>query len=279
MRGELDQERIWSIIHKLPDDHPELDPSGIGCVDRSRYWDLALSPDFTHRIVEGFYRIGKQPPPWMLDSWMHRLRCRYARAGSDLEMEQILGLSQSRHNFMALLKAYLLQVETDLATIATKLNLPEKVIEGYHHLFFNVRGRTGDPLFMNHLLYPDGRKAEYEPEYRPSQDFERVLLRCVYHNDFAAFFYLAGYTKRPPEMDSTSALLLVESLIMNNAVLAADHMGGMQQRSNVGFNNAKSILSSAKIGGQTASETEDPMLGSDELAAQIKNDLFSLENY
>lgn len=275
---DLTRDRIRAILDRIPKSNPVYDPDGIGVPDARLYWKLLNAPDFGHRVASAYAFSGNELPHDICETWIRRLytTLRYPDTPDNVAW-QLTGVADNHSVQMAIMKAMLISPDRSITSVAEFLRLPEEFVQGYHDLFFNVRPRLEETLFISELLYPHGRAQEFNRDYLSSADWTQILLRCAFHNDFEDFYYLIGARKLPKEHSLEDAVSQVEQMIMNNAIVAGTHLGGMQQRGNVGFNNAKALISSAKIGGgaQAAAE-EDILLGGEDTARRIKDELFNL---
>lgn len=271
------------MVQLVPRQAPALDPHGLGQVRHDSIARLLNAPDVGCRVVDAFIQCGKPLPVEIHNPWLNRLYD-YRSSESedpfgDFDIVQILGMRSTEEVYPALLKAYLLAPDIPFEHIAAHLSISVNLVEGFHTLFFNVRPRLQEPMFISSLLYPNGRQQEFQEDYLATANWEIILLRSAFHRDFKAFFYLMGLQRRARTHDTASALEQVEAIIMNNAIVSADHLGGLNQRHAVGFMNAKNIISSAKAGGQEdPSLTEDPALGNMDIGKTIQDELLQIQS-
>jgi hypothetical protein len=276
----LDEHKARFLLSAFPRNHPLFDPEDLGVPNKQRYWELLYSPDLMGKIAYACAQEGSMPPACLGEPWIVRFYTYLTQENTffrDDVAEHVESLQLTTDMYPVILKAYLLATELSFDKVADLTRIPLDVINGFYDLFFNVRGRLNEPLFVSRNLYPHGRRKEFDKAYKKEEDWKLILLRCAFHKDFDAFYYFLGARKRPPEMGLESAVQLVENMIMTNAVVAGDHLGGLQQRDNTGFNNAKALISSSKIGGsKSEGGSADPLLGGEDVSSSIVDDLFSL---
>jgi hypothetical protein len=279
----FDQATIQSLLPLVPRECSFLDPANIGAVQPSRYVALANSPDFGWQFVKAFHETNQPLPVAVTDPYLLRLYDYLAEGDpfDDFNMGQIIGLNDVDTGLRCLIKAYLLIPDESFRKAAQRLHLPEEFVEGYHTIFFNVRPRLNEAAFIQAVFYPHGRQAEFSDNYSQRADWEQLLLRCVLRADFSTFAYLSGLTDGLKVRTSKEALAEVENLIMNNAILAAKHMGGLNHRGNVGLTNAKNLISSVNVGGgkggdEDLDQDKDPFLADRSVGQALMDELLAL---
>jgi len=146
-------------------------------------------------------------------------------------------LTFTGHNMQkerAVLHALLINPKATIEDVAQRLNRDVDVIEAYEALFFNVHDRREDHLYISSIVYPQGRLVEMYEHYIRNESLEMILLRAGYNHGPEDVLYFAGF---PSE-------------------LLMQHIGNDVP---AGMSNARLLMSAAKQGGQT--ETQSPFNG------------------
>lgn len=168
------------------------------------------------------------------------------------------------------IKAFLVTDES-YDNLAKLTGISENVIRTYEQLFFNIRDRKQEALFIANTVYPDSRMVEIMDNYIKNEDPGKILMRSAYNNGIEDAAYFSGLkTDSILNNNDISSLELAQKLetaLMANALYLCRN-GFISQKSS-GISHAKSLLIAAKQGGQgdTKSDTEgagilgDAMMG------------------
>lgn len=157
------------------------------------------------------------------------------------------------------IKAFLVTDES-YASLAKLTGLSEEVIRAYEQLFFNIRDRKQEALFIANTVYPDSRMVEIMDNYIKNEDPGKILMRSAYNNGIEDAAYFSGLkTDSILSNNDISSLELAQKLetaLMANALYLCRN-GFISQKSS-GISHAKSLLIAAKQGGQsdTKQDTE-----------------------
>jgi len=84
----------------------------------------------------------------------------------------------ANHQTASLLNALLICPDLSVEKIAGLIGLPLAVVEAYEGLFFNVRDRLDDRLYLARLVYPDSRYPGIETDAMTPQSDK--LLQAAY---------------------------------------------------------------------------------------------------
>ena len=100
------------------------------------------------------------------------------------------------------LEALLLLPDLRLDEVAAYVGLPVSVVQVYENLFWCVRDRMDDQLFVNAICYPETRQVEYRPDYFNTEEPRNLMLRAAFHNDLQTVLGIFG-TRMPHEHQSS----------------------------------------------------------------------------
>lgn len=156
----------------------------------------------------------------------------------------------SNRTMESTLKAFLVS-DASMKELEAATGIPERVLHTYEQLFFNIRDRKQESLFIANLVYPDTRMVEAMDGYVKNEDAGRLLMRSAYNNGLEDAAYFAGLKLDSLLTAGVSAVDMatrLECAIMSNGYFLARN-GFLNQRGS-GVSNAKGLLIAAKQGGQ-----------------------------
>lgn len=162
------------------------------------------------------------------------------------------------------------------STLEKAYGIPKSVLEAYEQLFFNIRDRKNEALFIANLVYPDTRFVELSDNYLKEEDKGKLLIRSAYNNGLGDAAYFMGLKTIDnitiSGMNSVDAASQLEAAIMVNGLFLARN-GALNAR-NSGVSQARNILIAAKQGGQDTMNQDNEGVGSlGELAMQALKDM------
>lgn len=161
-------------------------------------------------------------------------------------------------------------------TLEKAYGISKNVLEAYEQLFFNIRDRKNEALFIANLVYPDTRFVELSDNYLKEEDKGKLLIRSAYNNGLGDASYFMGLKTLDnitiSGMNSVDAASQLEAAIMVNGLFLARN-GALNAR-NSGVSQARNILIAAKQGGQDTMNQDNEGIGSlGELAMQALKDM------
>ncbi len=116
----------------------------------------------------------------------------------------------------AILNAALIAKDATIETVAAALGLPEKTVEAYEVLFFNVLDRRDDAMYLCKIVYPNHRLVELCDNYLEETSLDVLLLRIGYNRGLEAVLYAAGLKDNPTaDMTATEAAAALEQAILS----------------------------------------------------------------
>lgn len=171
----------------------------------------------------------------------------------------------SNKNIEDNIKAFLITDEP-LDKLEKVLGIKKEVLHIYEQLFFNVRDRKHESLFIANLVYPNSRVVETMDNYIRNEDTGNILLRSAYNNGIEDISYFAGLKSKSllssdAIVSSTEMAMKLESAIMATGYFLARN-GFLSQRNATGISHAKNLLIAAKQGGQDNTNEDHEGMGS-----------------
>ena len=152
--------------------------------------------------------------------------------------------------YKTVLRSCLLVQDVTLKEISEKIGIPERVIEIYEKLFYNVWDRMEDQLYISSLVYPEGVFSELDPNYQARTNYMDLLKKAGYRGGVNEVLSLAGVRGYVKTGTTQTLVAEFENKLMANAVFLSE-LGLLNTRNQVGISNAKNLLAAAKHGGDT----------------------------
>lgn len=220
------------------------------------YRDLA----FGYHFVRALIKCGCELPPDVSEQELIDFYW-FERTGEPRgAIVETLALHHPSSHFLEnSVQAFLLTFEP-FDAIAKKTGINANVLRTYEKLFFNVRARREESLFIANIVYPEHRLVETMEGYTREADFAALLKRSAYNNGLDDVSYFVGLqVESVTATHNSSAREManrLESSIMANGYYLARN-GFINQRSSTGVSSAKSLLVAAKQGGDDNSEQDN----------------------
>lgn len=219
------------------------------------YKDLSFGYHFVRSLVKEGVNI---PPdvfePEILDFYW------YERSGhSSPSLIHALSLHHPSNQFMENAVQALLLSDASLQDIAKTAGISYEVLRYYEQLFFNVRDRRDESLFIASVVYPEHRLVETMEGYIRDVDAGSFLKRAAFNNGLDDAAYFVGL--RVEDIDAANSsnaremASRLESSIMANGYYLARN-GFLNQRSAQGLNAARGLIIAAKQGGEDSAELD-----------------------
>lgn len=212
---------------------------------------------FGWHFVVGYHRLGVQLPeaataqPWLTLAY-HALRTGFTP--EVLSACQSLETSDQRLT-RAVLKCLLLEGQRTPAEADQWLKLPLGTAQAYNDLFFNVRDRLDEEIYLTHLIWPEGRRSELHQTYLQSEDQETLMLRVTRDHGLQSALKLAGFASLE-KLDGVTGASRLESALMTNAVQLAEWGGLNQSRPLPGLSHAKGVLIAVRGSGDNQGDAD-----------------------
>ena len=260
--------RISELIEYLPDPKEDIDNQFGQLIEDNRlksnrdkqirkyaryYKDLQFGWNFIKAIEHH-----NMPLPPMLggdDEWLFRAyKFETDMAYEDKAIFKALELTYAESRLTReTLHGLLVSSDADINKIASITSINIETIKAYEQLFFNLRDRRHEALFLAEIVYPNGKLVECLDNYIRHETLGNLLLRAGYNNGMADVLHFAGAPSNLMySLLETETAGKLEALIMANGFLIARNFLVNQSRDAAGLFNARSLIQAAKQGGQEA---------------------------
>lgn len=217
--------------------------------------------------------------PAMLDPEDEPLfRCWLYCINSNLYKDEIISqavafMTPEMAGMRATIKGLLMAKEANHQNVAAALNLNPMVIRAFEKLFFNVLDRKRDILFLQDILYPDGRLGELNPGHLRNTATERAVMRAGAKNGFGDAMYWSGASNNALDiLAATRSSSSLENMMTGFGVLLARN-GELNQSGYEapGLMAARQIIAAQKMSGETGDQSMFDLLMSTSLKDEIKS--------
>jgi hypothetical protein len=193
-------------------------PSIEGDVQIHRRACALLDPAFPWKYAEAFAQL-RQPLPEIVDE--HYIRAAHDHLSGSVIHDEINEAQVLQHGRWVtkrgFLEALLLLPNLRLDEIAAHAGLTVPVVMAYETLFWNVRDRRDDAMFVNELCLPNTRLNEYRDDYWVTVQPRDLMLRAAYNNDLPTILQIFGTRAPAPELPADVSAKRVKARIMADA--------------------------------------------------------------
>lgn len=228
--------------------------------------------DFGHYFVNKLLESGKRVPAWLPEEDFRWLQGFYEfELGYDVEymIEVLCLLEPEMSTQRCVMEAMLLDQDSSFASIARHTGWDENVIRGYERLFFNIRDRFGDHIFISKVAYPDTRIVETYSEYLENEDISNLMRRIGHNNGAIDVAHMAGIkSSLMYQMTEDSAAQKLENTIMANGFILARN-GWLHSRNSEAVRSARMLIAAAKQGNEDIGETDPFVKASEVLMGEL----------
>ncbi len=195
------------------------------------------------------------------------------RLGSPV-IKRVMALSSPQlRQEAAVLQALLLVPRLSFEEIARQVSQPLEVVEAYHTLFFNIRSRMDDGMYLRHIVYPDSRLANLMSGRRPDrEDAGRLLRESALTEGVSSVLYLAG-VGNTPALEVSDARQQLERKIIGQAAILANNGWLDNANGHASITMARQLIQADKLGGN---DDNGPRSPGSVIGALLLNDVKTL---
>lgn len=277
---------IHRLANCIPDDVlPDFFPGGrvpeyfAGNRDRKLakfvlgYKDVA----FGWKFAQVFARNNLELPPLpgkgedaILQAYLY---CRDTSYGSESFLQAMSLTSPERANAAKTVRALLIPRDACALKVAQRLRMAPHAVRLYEQLFFNVRDRRDDVIYIRDIVFPATRVSEMLRTEFQSDEVADMLLRAGYDNGVDDVIHMAGladHTERMLNAASESSRQF-EALLMANAVVQANNGFLNLKRTTPALQKASQLMIAGKISGSDSGDI-NPMAA---VGESIMNELLT----
>ena len=179
-----------------------------------------LDPSFPWKYAEAFAQL-RQPLPAMVsepfiktayDVLLHRT--------SDGSISEAQVFQHPKWaNKRGFLEALLLLPSLRLDEVAKYAGISVSTVMAYEGLFWSVRDRLQDQMFMAELFYPESRRVEFQPDYFAAAAPRDLMVRAAFHDDLETILQIFGARTKPNVQSAGLTAKQVKARILADADL------------------------------------------------------------
>jgi hypothetical protein len=193
----MQNQRIRELVSYLPEPCPELDhtPAANSPLYRSdieRTVFALTAADFGAHYLDFFLKAGVALPNHIHDRSIRRGYEYHTGAARNPAYARALELHSPGNGFTGMvLEAYLLCRDLTIEQIAERVQTPVEAIEIYADLYFNVRSRASEQIYIASIVYPQTRIADLRGDF-DATDMRQHLLKLAHEYGSEAVDSAAG---------------------------------------------------------------------------------------
>lgn len=267
-RGTLSMriERIETLAGLLPTQNAYIkrlgrSPSNYGVSDSVQAYSHAMSdPMFGWQFVKSFLDNNSQLPIAVTESTLLRAYCFHRYNNGDRDMRMAFQLkARAEKNRMIMLQCMLLLEKLSLEHIAGELGLSLDTVRIYGDLFWNVRDRLKDTVYINSIVYPDTTQVLWVTDYHKNEDPLNISLRAAYHYGMETVKAFLGIANQTNEFEPENHAKTLEAQVLSTAAHSA-RLGLLHQSHVASIESGRMMVQSSKLGGDLGKD-DDSRLG------------------
>ena len=253
--------------------------------DTAHFMRAYNNPAFGWHAASVLHRSGTPDFPvfperklrWVHLAWLQLCRPDLYRYDQRFEpVRQALQIHTQRENedTRGFLEAALMTSQGTAEELGQRIGWPALAIEAYDALFWNVRDRQADKLFLRNVVYPNTRLEELIEDYLPKGNLNKVLLRMGYNKDLDTVMHFAGFGGNDfiGGMSCTQATDMFQREVMVQGYLLASNGFLNYEKQHVSMTAARSLLQAAKIGGADTGGETSAGIFAEVMATQLEQD-------
>ena len=247
----MNKARIIELVATLPRKskiyaEAKADGAPVECdVQIHRRACALLDPAFPWKYAQAFAQL-RQPLPAIVDE--HYIRAAHDHMSCRVINDEISEAQVVQHarwtTKRGFLEALLLLPNLRLDEVAVHAGLSVPVVMAYEQLFWNVRDRRSDEMYMNELCLPNTRLNEYRDDFWETVQPRDLMLRAAFNNDLQTILQIFGTRTPVPEQPADASAKRVKSRIMADAEFVV-RAGGSSSRLPV-LDSARKIIAASE---------------------------------
>lgn len=231
-----------------------------------------LDPSFGWHLIKALTNSKLKLPPWVDEDFLRRAYVFESSESNSRDyalIESIALLLPKNYYRRAIFEAALI-TDASFELIGERLGYDTETVRAFEQLFFNVRERRHEHVYIGAITFETGVLTELMPNYLEREHPGVILLRTAVRHGLEAALSLAGlHPGKTLTQDIYDAAARFENRIMANA---NQHMDwGLANQPSRSISGAKGIMVAAKAGGQQ-SKTEET-IGMSNLGDSIMDEL------
>ena len=177
-----------------------------------------LDPAFPWKYAQAFAQLRQPLPESVVE---HYIRAAHAHLSGRIINDEISEAQVMQHGRWAtkrgFLEALLLLPNLRIDEIAVQAGLSVSIVMTYEQLFWNVRDRRSDEMFVNEICLPNTRLNEYRDDFWETVQPRDLMLRAAFNNDLQTIFQIFGTRISAVELPADVSAKRAKARIMADA--------------------------------------------------------------
>lgn len=217
-------------------------------------------PMFGWAFVKSFLDAQEPLPLEVSESTLLRTFAYHQYSNRDPHVRQAFQLRKHvEKQRRTMLHCMLLIPKLSLEHIAGELLMDQDVVEIYETLFWNVRDRMNDPIYINSIVYPETTQILWASQYHINEDYLNMAIRAATLHGIESVKQFMGMVSQTLEFDAEGHAKAFEAQVVSTAAHSA-RLGLLHQKDVPSISSGRSMVQSSKLGGAT-SKDDDGRLG------------------
>lgn len=159
------------------------------------------------------------------------------------------------------LQALLVAKDATPERVGAILGLPPRFVRTYELLFFNILDRKDDAMYLNQLIFPNGRIDEYFDSYLEGSSMRSLMMRSGIDNGIDEAAFMGGFNRSLVDgISAAQSAKQLEAIMMAQGYIMARNGWHNQSRNAQALTNARSLIQAGKIGGTETSGGQSEMV-------------------
>jgi hypothetical protein len=235
---------------------------------------VIFDPAFGWHFVKAMSQGGRALPLWINEDYLRRAyQFERGKNSRDFAIVEAVGLNHPRNYYRKAIFQAALITETPFLALSERLGYEEDTIRAFEQLFFNVRDRKHEHVYIGALTFETGVLVELMPNYLMREAVGTILIRTAARHGLEATLSLAGLTPgRMLSQEVHDNASKIEARIMENALQLADY--GLLNQRTPGISNAKGLIQAAKASGQQTKTQE--LIGVSSLGESLMQEIHDM---
>lgn len=263
----MNADRIEQLIGLMPAQNPYVNRrGGVSAEFRSTDDEITLyangmnDPMFGWSFVKSFIDMRQQLPLEVSESTLLRTFAFHFHSNRDPHVRQAFQLRKhAEKQKRTMLHCMLLIDKFDLEHIAGELLLDLDVVEIYETLFWNVRDRLHDRVYINSIVYPETTQILWASQYHMNEDYLNMAIRAAALHGIESVKQFMGMISQTSEFDAEGHAKAFEAQVVSTAAHSA-RLGLLHQKDVPSISSGRSMVQSSKLGGSVGKD-DDGRLG------------------
>lgn len=217
-------------------------------------------PMFGWVFVKSFLDQKQDLPCDVVESPLLRAFAYFRYANRDPHVRQAFQLRTHAEKLQrAMIQCMLLIEKYSLEHIASEMMLDLDVVEIYQTLFWNVRDRMRDKVYLTSLVYPQSTQVLYASNYQQQEDFVNIAMRAAVGPGMDTVREFLGLACPTKEFEAEAFAKAFEAQVLSTATHAA-RLGYLHQQNVPAISGGRLMVQSTKMGGNV-SKDDDSRVG------------------